>query len=124
VNLRERIGVDISRRLRLEDAIEWAAKNGIRFIDIQLDTADNALTTFSAKRCTAVRKQLDKHGVKLGLHTLSAVNVAEYSPHVADAVTEYLKSYVDSRASSRRSISGGSVKCGSPTATATATRFI
>jgi sugar phosphate isomerase/epimerase len=95
MGLRERIGVDISRRLKLEDAIEWAAKNDVRFIDIQLDTAQNALTTFDAKRCRAVRTQLDKRGVKLGLHTLSAVNVAEYSPHVADAVTDYLKSYVD-----------------------------
>lgn len=95
MGLRDRIGVDVSRRLKLEDAIEWAAKNDVRFIDIQLDTAQNALTTFDAKRCKAVRAQLDKRGIKLGLHTLSAVNVAEYSPHVSDAVTEYLKSYVD-----------------------------
>jgi len=95
MGLRERIGVDVSRRLKLEDAIEWAAKNDVRLIDIQLDTAHNALTTFDAKRCKAVRTQLDKHGIKLGLHTLSAVNVAEYSPYVSDAVTEYLKSYVD-----------------------------
>jgi len=95
MSLRDRIGVDVSRRLKLEDAIEWAAKNGVRFIDIQLDTADNALTTFDAKRCKAVRMQLQRHGIELGLHTLSAVNVAEYSPHVSDAVTEYLKNYVD-----------------------------
>ena len=42
-----------------------------------------------------MRKLLDKHGLELGLHTSSAVNVAEYSPHVADAVTDYLKRYVD-----------------------------
>jgi sugar phosphate isomerase/epimerase len=95
MSLRERIGVEVSRRLKLEDAIEWAAKNGVRFIDIQLDTADNALTTFDAKRCRAVRARLDKHDIRLGLHTLSAVNVAEYSPHVSDAATEYLKSYVN-----------------------------
>lgn len=95
MSLRERIGIDLGRKIRLEEGIEWAAKNQVRYIDIQLDTAENALPTFDAKRCSGVRKQLDKHGVKLGLHTLSAVNVAEYSPHVADAVTEYLKSYVD-----------------------------
>jgi len=91
----DRIGIDISRRLKLEDAIAWAAKNGLKHIDIQLDTGDNALTRFDNKRCTAVRKLLDKHGMELGLHSNSAVNVAEYSPLVSDAVTDYLKRYVD-----------------------------
>jgi sugar phosphate isomerase/epimerase len=95
MSLRERLGVDISRRLRLEEAIEWAAQNRVRYIDIQLDTAQNALTTFDAKRCAGVRKQIERHRLHLGLHTLSAVNVAEYSPYVADAVEAYLKSYVD-----------------------------
>ena len=95
MKLRDRIGVDISRRLKLEDAIEWAAQNGLRHIDIQLDTGENALPKFDAKRCTGVRKLLDKHGIALGLHTNSAVNVAEYSPVVSDAVTEYLETYVD-----------------------------
>ena len=95
MNLRDRIGVDISRRLKLEDAIEWAARNGVRHIDIQLDTGENALPKFDAKRCAGVRRLLERHGVALGLHTNSAVNVAEYSPHVSDAVTEYLERYVD-----------------------------
>jgi sugar phosphate isomerase/epimerase len=95
MKLLDRIGVDISRRLKLEDAIEWAAKNGLRHIDIQLDTGENALPKFDTKRCTAVRKLLDQHGIALGLHTNSAVNVAEYSPLVSDAVTDYLKRYVD-----------------------------
>jgi sugar phosphate isomerase/epimerase len=95
VKLRDRIGVDISRRLKLEDAIAWAAKSGLRHIDIQLDTGDNALPKFDAKRCAGVRKLLDKHEIELGLHTNSAVNVAEYSPHVSDGVTDYLKRYVD-----------------------------
>ena len=95
MKLRDRIGVDLGRKIRLEAGIEWAAKNGVRFVDVQLDTAENALPTFDAKRCAAVRKLLDKHHVRLGLHTNSAVNVAEYSPHVSDAVTEYLKRYLD-----------------------------
>jgi sugar phosphate isomerase/epimerase len=95
VKLRDRIGVDVGRRLKLEDAIAWAARNGLRHIDIQLDTGENALPKFDAKRCAAVRKLLDRHGIALGLHTNSAVNVAEYSPHVSDAVTDYLKRYVD-----------------------------
>jgi sugar phosphate isomerase/epimerase len=95
VKLLDRIGVDISRRLKLEDAIEWAAKNQLRHIDIQLDTGENALPRFDTKRCAAVRKLLEKNGIALGLHTNSAVNVAEYSPLVSDAVTDYLKRYVD-----------------------------
>ena len=95
MKLRDRIGVDLGRKIRLEEGIEWAAKNGVRYIDVQLDTGENALPTFDAKRCAAVRKLLARHRVKLGLHTNSAVNVAEYSPHVSDAVTDYLKSYVD-----------------------------
>jgi sugar phosphate isomerase/epimerase len=95
MKLRDRIGIDISRRLKLEDAIEWAAKNELHHIDIQLDTGENALPKFDAKRCAGVRKLLDRHGIALGLHTNSAVNVAEYSPVVSDAVTEYLKTYVN-----------------------------
>lgn len=95
MNLRDRIGVDLGRKIRLEEGIEWAAANGVRFIDVQLDTAENALTAFDAKRCVAVRRLLDKHGLELGLHTNSAVNIAEYSPYVSEAVDEYLKSYVN-----------------------------
>ena len=36
MKLIDRIGVDISRRLKLEDAIEWAAKNHLRHIDIRV----------------------------------------------------------------------------------------
>jgi sugar phosphate isomerase/epimerase len=95
MKLRDRIGIDVSRRLKLEDAIEWAAKSGLKHIDIQLDTGENALPKFDTKRCAGVRKLLDEHGIALGLHTNSAVNVAEYSPVVSDAVTKYLETYVD-----------------------------
>ena len=93
--LKDRIGVDIGRRAKLEDGIAWAVEHGVRYIDIQLDTAANAITTFDDRRAGNVRESLEKHGLQLGLHTLSAVNVAEYSPFVADAVEEYLKAYVD-----------------------------
>jgi sugar phosphate isomerase/epimerase len=95
MKLVDRIGVDIGRRMKLEDGIEWAARNGVRFIDIQLDTGANAVTTFDEARCRAIRAALDKHGIHLGLHTLSAVNVAEYSPFLSDAVDAYLRAYID-----------------------------
>jgi sugar phosphate isomerase/epimerase len=95
MNLMERIGVDIGRKMRLEDAIEWAAANGVRHIDIQLDTGANAVTSFDAERARGIRAALERHGVHLGLHTLSAVNVAEYSPFLSEAVDAYLKAYIE-----------------------------
>jgi sugar phosphate isomerase/epimerase len=95
MNFRDRIGIDLGRKIRLEEGIEWAGKHGVRYIDVQLDTAANALPTFDDARAREVRALADQHGVKIGLHTSSAVNVAEYSPYVADAVDAYLRSYVD-----------------------------
>jgi sugar phosphate isomerase/epimerase len=95
LGLRERIGVDLGRRIRLEEGIEWAAQHAVRFIDIQLDTAANAVTAFDDQRAERVRQLAATHGITLGLHTLSAINVAEYSPYVSEAVDAYLKSYID-----------------------------
>jgi sugar phosphate isomerase/epimerase len=95
MNLFDRIGIDVGRKLVLEDAVEWAAEHRVRYIDIQLDTGDNALGTISGIRGSRVRALCEKHGVSLGLHTNSGVNVAEYAPHVADAVEAYLKAYID-----------------------------
>lgn len=95
MELIDRIGVDVGRRLKLEDAIAWAAANGVRYIDIQLDTGANAVTTFDDARARGIRTALEKHGVHLGLHTLSAVNVAEYSPFLSEAVDAYMMAYID-----------------------------
>lgn len=95
MTLLERIGVDVGRRLKLEDAIAWAGANKVRHIDIQLDTGANAVTTFDAVRAKGIRALLDKHEVHLGLHTLSAVNVAEYSPFLSEAVDAYMRAYIE-----------------------------
>jgi sugar phosphate isomerase/epimerase len=95
MSLHQRIGVDVGRRLKLEDAITWAAEHDVRYIDIQLDTGANAVTSFDAERARGVRALLDRHGVHLGLHTLSAVNVAEYSPFLSEAVDAYMRAYID-----------------------------
>ena len=42
-----------------------------------------------------MRAACERHGIHLGLHTASAVNVAEYAPYVGDAVERYLGAYVD-----------------------------
>ena len=95
MHLRDRIGVDIGRKLPLEEAVEWAARHQVRFIDLQLDTGANALGTIDDKRAAAVRAACERYGIRLGLHTASAVNVAEYAPYVGDAVERYLDAYVD-----------------------------
>lgn len=95
MGLRERIGVDVGRKLRLEDAIEWAAAHAVRWIDIQLDTCPNALGSFDETRVAGISTSCERHGVHLGLHTSSAVNVAEYAPHVGPAVDRYLEAYVE-----------------------------
>jgi len=98
MSLFDRIGVDIGRKLSLEEAVAWAARHRVRYIDIQLDTGANALGTIDGKRAGAVRGLCERHGVHLGLHTASAVNVAEYAPYVGDAVERYLEAYVDAAA--------------------------
>ena len=89
MSLRDRIGIDVGRRLRLEEALEWAAEHEVRWIDIQLDAGANALSSFDDARAAG------GYGVHLGLHTASAVNVVELAPYVGDAVERYLEAYVE-----------------------------
>jgi sugar phosphate isomerase/epimerase len=43
----------------------------------------------------AVRATCERHRIHLGLHSASAVNVAETSPLLADAAEHYLPTYID-----------------------------
>lgn len=95
MGLRDRIGVDVGRKLRLEEAVAWARTNAVRYIDVELDTGANALTTIDDRRAVAIRADCTEAGLHLGLHTSSAVNVGEYAPYVGDAVERYLEAYVD-----------------------------
>ncbi|MEM7423523.1 MAG: sugar phosphate isomerase/epimerase [Pseudomonadota bacterium] len=95
MTLRDRIGIDAGRRASAEDAIAWAGANGVRHLDIQTDIAPNALESFDRDRIRRVRDLADRHGVHLALHTLSGVNVAEFSPYCRDAVDAYMKAYID-----------------------------
>jgi sugar phosphate isomerase/epimerase len=90
-----RIGIDAGEKLPLEDAITWAAQNGVSIIDVQLDGGDNAVTRIDATRAARIRDRCEREGVTLGLHTSSAVNIAELAPLVSDAVDAYLKAYID-----------------------------
>ena len=93
-----RIGIDVGEKLPLEDAVHWASRNGVRIIDVQLDGGDNAFTRIDAARAGPIRDRCERDGIRLGLHTSSAVNVAELAPLVGDAVDTYLQAYVDAAA--------------------------
>jgi sugar phosphate isomerase/epimerase len=91
----DRIGIDAGEKLPLEDAIIWAAHHGVRIIDVQLDGGTNAFTRIDAARAGPIRDRCERDGISLGLHTSSAVNVAELAPLVSEAADAYLKAYVD-----------------------------
>jgi sugar phosphate isomerase/epimerase len=94
MNVRDRIGYDAGAT-RLEDALAWAAANAFHYIDFNADRAPNRLGSWNDERVRAVRETCARHDIHLGLHTASAVNVAELSPFVSDAVDAYLSSNID-----------------------------
>jgi sugar phosphate isomerase/epimerase len=96
--LRDRIGIDVGRRLRLEDAVAWAEHHGVRHVDVQLDTGENAFTRLDGARSHAVRAAAERAGIRIGLHTASAVNVAEIAPLIGEATDAYLRGYIDAAA--------------------------
>ena len=93
--LRQRIEVDALRRVSKGEAVEWAAQNEVYYFDIQTDIAPNALESFDDSRCSKIREGCEQHGLHLGLHTLSGVNIAEISPHLREAADAYLRNYID-----------------------------
>ena len=95
MSLKDRIGIDLGRRVPVEEGIAFAAKNGVRYIDAQMDIAPNAMESFDDARCAGIREACAKAGLHLGLHTLSAVNIAEVSPFLRDAADQYLRAYMD-----------------------------
>ena len=94
-SLYDRIGVDIGRRMKLEDGIEWAAATMSGTSTSSWTPAPTPFTSFDDARARGIREACERHGIHLGLHTLSAVNVAEYSPILSEAVDAYLKGYID-----------------------------
>jgi len=94
MTLFDRIGMDVGRDLSVEEAIRWAAANDVRYLDVQTDLDPNALATMP-DRAPGIRRLCEETGVRLGLHTLSGVNIAEISPYVSEAADAYLRAYID-----------------------------
>lgn len=98
MTLRDRIGVDLGGRRPLEDGLAWAAGHGVHYVDACLEGAPehpNAPAAWTPARVAALRSACERHRISLGLHTASAVNVAETSPLLAGGVDEYLRTYVE-----------------------------
>jgi sugar phosphate isomerase/epimerase len=95
MSMKERIGIDMGRRVSAEEAVRIAVGHNVPYIDIQTDIAPNALESFDDERCAGIKETCAQGGIHLGLHTLSGVNVAEISPYLRDAADAYLKAYID-----------------------------
>ena len=94
MDFKDRIGND-SGSTRLEDALAWAAANGIHFLDFNADIGPNVMDSWTGERVAAVRAACAEHDIHIGLHTLSGVNTAEFSPLMADAADAYLTANID-----------------------------
>ena len=94
MSLRDRIGFDAGKT-RLEDAVQWAIDNEFFFLDFNADAGPNHMDTWSEDRAREIRNMCESNGISIGLHTLSAVNVAEFSPHVSRGVDGYMRASVD-----------------------------
>ncbi|MCC2689614.1 MAG: hypothetical protein K0S21_2417, partial [Rhizobiaceae bacterium] len=95
MSLRERIGVDLGQRNKIEDGLDAAVKHGIRYLDLKIDVAPNAVETLSPERVKGIRDVCDKNGIHVGVHTMSAVNMAEVAPHVREGVDRYIFGHMD-----------------------------
>ena len=79
----------------IEDGLTWAGEHGFHYLDFNADHGANALPEWPAARVAAFRATCERLDLHSGLHTLSAVNVAEFSPYVSEGVDAYLQAYVD-----------------------------
>jgi len=86
---RERFGSNAPASRTVEDSIRWAHANGFTRLDFNADDGPNAMASFDAARVEGVRRRCDETGVRISIHTRSAVNNAELSPYVSEAVDEY-----------------------------------
>jgi sugar phosphate isomerase/epimerase len=63
--------------------------------DLKIDVPPNSVETLTDQRVAAIRRACEDNGIHVGIHTLSAVNVAEVAPHVRDGVDRYLFGHLD-----------------------------
>src|SRR5688572_11942179 len=81
--------------LPLEESIRWAAAHDFTRVDFNADIPVNYPGTFTPERVALIRELCAQHVVTLGIHTLSAINMAETSPVMHAAIEEYLRQNFD-----------------------------
>ena len=79
----------------LEDEIERAGARGMEFVEFNADLDDNAFDRFDDARVRRVREAADHAGVRIAIHTSSAVNTAEFAPFFDAAVGRYLETNIE-----------------------------
>src|SRR5579884_2732650 len=79
----------------LERVIQYAMDHDFCHVDFNADTPPNYPATFTPERIEHVRDLASRHRIHLGIHTLSAINMAEITPVMHAAVDEYLKQNFD-----------------------------
>jgi sugar phosphate isomerase/epimerase len=94
MSLHDRIGFDAGST-RLEDALQTAISNRFYYLDFNADIGPNRLDSWGRSRVRAIRNTCESNNIYLSLHTLSAVNIAEFSPFVDKAVDQYLEGNID-----------------------------
>lgn len=93
MSLADRIGIEVGELLGIREAVEWAGGHGVRYIDLKAEAAlADGLPDGEAAAIRGLAEELD---VSIGLHTHSAVNVAEVAPFVDEATDDYLAAYVE-----------------------------
>src|SRR6266516_1469982 len=79
----------------LEQALQWASDHGFTRVDFNSDNPPNYPATFTPERIRSIRARAGDSGVQLGIHSSSAVNMAELTPVMSTAADEYLRSNFD-----------------------------
>jgi sugar phosphate isomerase/epimerase len=79
----------------LEQAIQWAVEHRFSRLDFNADKPQNYPGTFTPERVDQITALAKAHGIELGIHTLSAVNMAEITPVMAAAADEYVRQNFD-----------------------------
>lgn len=79
----------------LEDDVRWSADHQFPWVSFMTDAGPNGLNEWKNDRIERVRSLCADSGVRLIIHTLSAVNVAEFVPHMTEAVDAYLQANID-----------------------------
>lgn len=91
MGLKDRIGIDVGAGLSISEAVSWAAENGVHYVDIRLE--ETSVNGISEEETRIIRETCVEDDIHLGLHPLSAVNMAATEPFVREAVDEYMSTY-------------------------------